>query len=77
VFVSLMPLGQACFCEVPSGVQPLKQPGYVLAEGLDGAERFFVLLDLAFGPVIASFPPEHGKRADAMSLIGSLVDRSV
>jgi hypothetical protein len=62
---------------LPSGVDLLQQPGEVLAEGLHGAEGFFVLLDFAFGSAIASFPPERGKRTESMFLVWPLVDRSV
>ena len=55
VFVSLVLLAQACPCELPSGVDPLEQPGDVLAEGLHGSQGFFVLLDFVFGAADSLF----------------------
>lgn len=56
VFISLIPLAQACSCESPSGVDSLEQPSHVLAEGFHRAQGFFVLLYFAFGAADADVP---------------------
>ncbi len=74
VLVSLMQLAQACPCRLASGVELLEQPGHVLAEGLHGAEGFFVLLDLAFVAAEADVPVT-GAGDDHLADQEELVDR--